>query len=169
MSKAFVTTSEIPAHVRAIIEHTLEHEGGVSDHKDDSGGLTKWGIASRYHPEVLDPGFTLDDAKRIYYTTYYLKPQLYKLPRDIQPALFDMSVNLGHPAATKLLQRRLDVTADGAIGQETLTAIAARDLPTLRHQLVEDRLLYYIARIIESPKKQVFARGWIRRSLSFLT
>lgn len=161
--------ADIPEHVEAIINRTLEHEGVLADDRHDPGGLTKWGIASRYHPEALDPAFTLADAKRIYYHEYYLTPRLYNLPVIIQPVVFDMGVNLGAQTAVRLLQAAVHVPADGKIGPITKTAASQANPTTLLTSLVESRILYYFARILESPSKQKFANGWVRRSLSFLT
>ena len=56
-----------------IIAKVIEREGGerlVND-PDDPGGLTKWGISKRAHPDEDIANLTLDDAIRIYQDKYW--------------------------------------------------------------------------------------------------
>jgi lysozyme family protein len=158
-----------PPAVDSIIRGTLEHEGGIVDDPDDPGGYTAFGISERYFPEARDIK-TVDDAIRVYYHRIWLVHKLDRLPAWLQPIVFDMVVNPGPMPAIVILQRAIGAKPDGKIGPLTATrayAVTLRKAAILR-ELVTERLVYYVARIAGNPRKLKFARGWIRRALSFL-
>ena len=82
----------------------LLHEGGESNIEADSGGYTKWGIASRYNPGVPVAQLTLDQAKKIYRDKYWTPCGADKLPWPLALTVFDMAVNAGVGTALNLLQ-----------------------------------------------------------------
>lgn len=67
-------------------------EGKPSNDPDDPGGLTVWGLAKRYNPEVsLD--MTIDMAKGIYLRKYWIDSGCDTLPYPMDICVFDARVN----------------------------------------------------------------------------
>ena len=97
---------------------TLEKEGILSDHKDDAGGLTKYGISQAAYPGLDIASLTKADAIAIYKRDYWDKAQCEEIPYPLDIMLFDTAVNHGVTKAVKILQESLGITADGVIGQE---------------------------------------------------
>jgi len=58
----------------------------------DAGGYTKWGLASRYNPEV-NKDTTLEEAKGIYLKKYWIPSGCDEAPFPLDICLFDGSVN----------------------------------------------------------------------------
>jgi hypothetical protein len=67
-------------------------EGKVSDDPRDPGGFTKWGLSSKYNPEV-GMWTTLDQAKEIYYEKYWVPAGSETAPFPLDICLFDAKVN----------------------------------------------------------------------------
>ncbi|MAJ63737.1 MAG: hypothetical protein CL558_12965 [Alphaproteobacteria bacterium] len=138
------------------IRQVLIHEGGYSDHPNDAGGVTKFGISLRY---LRDAGHALGDVDRdgdidaddiraldrdgaigIYYHRFWLPNQYGRMPPQIAHKAFDLAVVMGPRQANKLLQRALavvetddgqrsNVADDGQIGRQTLLAVRDRSSP----------------------------------------
>lgn len=126
----------------------------------DPGKLTKWGLSSVYHPEVLRDDFTRDDAMRILEAEYWDAHRCGEMPWQWALAIFDASVNPSdHCNPIKLAQLALQVVEDGAIGPASLRAMAG--------QYAGDTLDAFYALRVENYMKAenfaVFGHGWIRR------
>lgn len=91
---------------------TLVAEGVLSDHPNDKGGLTKYGITQKswtaYVAKKKDKllprsvaQITRDQAITFYYSEYWVAPGLDKLPAEIAPAVFDFGVNSGMTRALR--------------------------------------------------------------------
>ena len=91
------------------IEFTLqwEGEGGKAD-PGDPGGLTKWGISQRAHPNVDVASLTREQAVQIYHDEYWVFMGCDGFDFPLDAVVFDTAVNLG-PARVKawLLDTRL--------------------------------------------------------------
>jgi hypothetical protein len=72
---------------------TVGLEGGYSNDPRDPGGETNFGISKRYHPDVDIKNLTVDGAKAIYLSEYWIpaKCDAAEYPMDI--CLFDSQVN----------------------------------------------------------------------------
>lgn len=145
-------------------------EGVYDDDPDDRGNWTsgkigvgelrgtKYGIAAHVYPYLDIKKLTLDKAKEIYRRDYW-GLVCDNLPAGVDYIYFDMCVNNGKHAATKLLQRGLGVRADGIIGPQTLAAIAKADAVTLIKCVSSFRNSYY-----HSLKMfWKYGRGWLSR------
>ncbi|PZN06451.1 MAG: hypothetical protein DIU69_13250, partial [Bacillota bacterium] len=58
------------------VDVVLKHEGGLSEHPSDPGGITHWGISLRSYPELGEEGIrnlTREQAAEIYYRDFYAK------------------------------------------------------------------------------------------------
>ncbi|WP_448374300.1 glycosyl hydrolase 108 family protein [Fervidobacterium sp.] len=84
--------------VEYVIYSVVDYEGGTLTY-DELGGTTKYGIASRFHPDINVYGLTRKDAFNILYARYYLPNRLYKFQSvRIQVALMHMCVLFGNRA-----------------------------------------------------------------------
>ena len=156
-----------PAFLNALAK-TLGYEGGISDHPEDGGGRTNWGITQRTYdayrrttgeaPRPVDD-MTDREMREIYWNDYWLPCRCDDLPPPIARAVFDMAVNSGVWNAKITLQRSLHVRADGVIGPGTIEeAKRSSVLPFLRKRAG------FIQEIIATkPSQVVFLEGWINR------
>ena len=150
------------------IEHVLKSEGLYSNHPDDSGKATMYGITEAVAREVGYRGdmreLPLDLAKRIYKDRYWDSVKADQLPPGIRYAVFDAAVNSGPGQSTKWLQRALGVVDDGVIGPKTLAAANAANPDALRMRLLSQRLRF-MAGLTNWP---AFSRGWAIRIASLM-
>lgn len=141
----------------------LGHEGEFSDHPDDPGGKTRFGVTEAVAREVGYKGdmreLPLELAQRIYLEKYWKPIRADDLPPGVRYATFDAAVNSGPAQATRWLQRALGVDADGVIGPQTLAAAYAQDANALRMRMLAQRLRFMTG-LSNWP---AFSRGWSRR------
>lgn len=138
-------------------------EGGGSV-VTDTGGLTRWGISKRAHPDVDVASLSRSGALAIYHSRYWEAIRGDLLPRGLDLALFDAAVNMGPPTAVKLLQRVLRVKDDGIVGPETLKAIHDfRPASELRAQYNGLRIRTYFDLARSKPIYQQYLFGWVCR------
>lgn len=146
----------------------LEAEGG-SKLVTDTGGLTKWGVSAKAHPDVDIASLTREQAERIYFDDYWRAIRGNALPPALALVLFDAAVNMGVSASVRILQTVLrHVAVDGVMGPETVSA-AKMFLP--RHELValvlEHRLSWYesLAKKDDAAQKKYgpYLFGWRMR------
>ena len=146
----------------------LGHEGDFSDHPDDKGGKTRYGITEAVAREAGYPGdmreLPLELAKTIYLDRYWKPIRADDLPPGVRYILFDSAVNSGPRQAALWLQRALGVEADGIIGHQTLRASYAQDTNALRLRLAAQRLRFMTG-LSNWP---AFSRGWARRIADLL-
>lgn len=67
-------------------------EGHISDDPDDPGGLTVYGLSSRFNPGV-HRNMTLDEAKDLYLFKYWVPAGCDEQPFPMDVCLFDSQVN----------------------------------------------------------------------------
>lgn len=149
-------------------EKLLGHEGGYSDHKDDPGGKTRYGVTEAVAREVGYRGnmreLPLDLAQRIYKERYWDAVQAEHLPADVRYAVFDAAVNSGVAQAAKWLQRACGVKDDGVIGPQTIRAANALHPEGLKRKMLAQRLRF-MATLANWP---AFGRGWANRIADLL-
>ena len=137
----------------------IGHEGGYSNHSQDPGGETKYGISKRAYPSVDIRNLTLDHAKEIYRRDYWDKLRLDELPDAIRFDLFDAAVNSGVKTAIKFLQKACEVIPDGIMGPQTVSAANSMNADKLDKRLSGQRLLY----LVSLSTFPTFGRGWVTR------
>ena len=149
-------------------EKLLKHEGGFSNHKDDRGGATRYGVTEAVAREAGYRGdmreLPLDLAQRIYKDRYWDAVQAEHLPADIRYAVFDAAVNSGVAQAAKWLQRACGVKDDGVIGPQTIRAANALHPEGLKRKMLAQRLRF-MATLANWP---AFGRGWANRIADLL-
>lgn len=169
-------------------ERTIGVEGSYSDHEDDLGGETMWGITEAlarrhgYEGEMAD--LTRHMARTIAREEFWVPMRLKDVEEiadeRISAELFDTAYNVGSRVAGKFLQRFLnvmnqkgviydDLKVDGIIGPKTLRAL--RGYVAHRGSKGVDVLHVGLnclqgAKYIEFAKNRVanesFVYGWLR-------
>lgn len=182
--------------VQQIADEIIDREGGFVFDPDDPGGATKYGVTLSTMKHL---GMDLDgdglvtvadvhqlsrnQAREIFVRDYYDKPQIGRLPKPLQPSVFDMYVNSGAQAVRilqwLLCQMHHGVAVDGIIGPKTIGASfsAFDDAPG---HIVDAygiaRRNYYYRLAANRPKLRKFANthdnskgGWIKRAEEFIS
>jgi len=158
------------ANFQTALALVLRHEGGFVHHPDDPGGATKFGITQETLSRARGVPATVADVRRlskaeaaeIYRRFYWEAVRADELPPGLQLALFDLAVHSGPKRAVTLLQKVLDVEADGRLGPVTMAAVRAADPAETIRRLTRERL-GFLSRLSTWP---VFGRGWRRRVLA---
>lgn len=183
-----------PVFVREFIDETISKEGDYSDHKDDLGGKTKFGIIESvarnngYKGEMKD--LPLSKAQDIYASEYYFKPNFHMVADEshlIAREMFDTGVNCGTRVPVKFLQRILnvfnnqetyyeDLIVDGLLGRKTIAAyqklcnIRGEDeVETVVYNTLNSmQTVYYIELSEKREKNESFTWGWISNRVDYL-
>lgn len=149
-------------------EKLLKHEGGFSNHKDDRGGATRYGVTEVVAREAGYRGdmreLPLDLAQRIYKDRYWDAVQAESLPPDVRYIVFDGAVNSGVVQSAKWLQRACGVKDDGVIGPITIRAASSLHSDGLKRRILAQRLRF-MATLSNWP---AFGRGWSNRIADLL-
>jgi lysozyme family protein len=151
----------------AALARLLAHEGGYTNHPDDPGGPTNFGITIFDYRKYVKPdadaadvrAMQIDEARTIYRAKYWDVLHADDLPAGIDYAVFDYGVNSGVSRAAKVLQRVLGVPDDGRIGPLTLDAACRCDARKTILDICAERLAF-----LKSLRTwPVFGKGWGRR------
>lgn len=108
-------------------------EGGYSNHPDDPGGRTIYGISEKSNPDLwVDGPPTLEQAQQRYWENYW-SPRYEQLTHaPCATELFEAGVLCGRSNAIRFLQRAynalklktwIPLTVDGRIGPKTIAAV----------------------------------------------
>ena len=177
------------ADVDAAVQFVLRQEdsrlsGAVTTLPGDSGGPTRFGLASTRHPELVAQQYyevvegvpvvphevALPIAEAAYTTQYAAPVQLAAVTnQDIANRILSFSINEGPGTATEVLQRALNslgntLTIDGGFGSKTLAAVNAADPEML---LAAERTFeeqYYDQLVIKEPALAPYIKGLLARA-----
>ena len=141
------------------LDKVIELEGGYVNDPTDRGGETKYGISKKAYPNEDIKNLTLERAKEIYIKDYVKPSKADLLPKELQYAHFDASVNHGVSGAAKILQRAAGVKDDGIIGLVTLSAVKNLSLD----RLLLFRAFYYMEIVGNNPSQYKYIKGWANR------
>lgn len=143
----------------------MDAEGGYVNDPDDPGGMTKYGISQRAHPDVDIKNLTIDGAKEIYRLEYWEKYKLWQIENySLAQKVFLFCVNAGGKKGVKALQTAANVLGghldvDGILGPKT-----AGWVNSYRHQIALVAAYkticnqYYI-----SLGREKYIAGWLTR------
>lgn len=133
--------SPVPASLDLAVNNLIEVEGGYSNHPDDKGGETNWGITEAVARAYGYQGPMIDlpraQAWTIYVERYWYQPRfnlVHLLSALIAEELLDTGVNMGVAKASSFMQRALnvlnaqgrtfpDLEVDGSVGKMTLECL----------------------------------------------
>lgn len=144
-------------------ELLIGHEGGYSNHPEDPGKETMYGVTARvarrhgYFGPMKD--LPLSTAKRIAKQAYWDLVRADELPEQVRFDVFDTSYNSGPVTAIALLQRALGVPDDGVLGPITLRAAREVDPEALARRFNGWRLDF----LNDLKTWPSFGRGWAQR------
>jgi lysozyme family protein len=150
------------------IKGLLVSEGGWSDHPKDPGGATMKGvIQTEYDSYRVAKGrskqsvrfITDDEVLDIYRSRYADKIRFDDLPMGVDYATLDGAVNSGVSRGAKWLQSAVGVSADGAIGNQTVAAAAKADSIKTVKAMCAKRMSFLRGLTIFST----FGKGWTSR------
>lgn len=141
------------------VDKIIEFEGGLTDDPNDLGGLTKYGIAKKFYPNLDIANLTIQQAKDIYYKDYWLATKSYLVHPQIQFLFFDSCVIPGRTWAIKTLQRLAGVTVDNILGP--VTAAASKNVSV--QEFTAARWAYFQQRAIDRPADKTHLKGWKSR------
>jgi lysozyme family protein len=165
----------------------INQEGGYADHKDDSGGKTRWGVTERvarrhgYRGDMrhLSKAKAFDILTDRYWDSLSLDDVL-ALSAPIAAEVADSAVNCGARRAAEWLQRCLnvlnrhaalypDIRVDGDIGPMTLQTLrrylqarADQGEWVLLRALNVLQGAHYITLAERREKDETFVFGWLK-------
>lgn len=172
---------------------TAKWEGGESDHPDDGGGLTKYGVSLKFlgglsgtqsNRDVLERmgirlpitrqviyDLTRDQAASLFRWQFWDKLRLSLIPLRPAVVLYDAAVNSGPAQSVKLAQRGYNrcvaygqpLVVDGIMGPATRAAMQLADTDKCLSAMLDAREAFFQAIVANNPSQQVFLRGWINR------
>jgi lysozyme family protein len=152
---------------------TLQHEDSTCSGKVtvDAGGRTRFGIAEKFHPDLLEEFFTgpaedaLVQAEKIEEHEYWERMRLAEVEtQNVANKLFDMGVNMGVRQAAVYAQRAACVIQDGVIGAKTLAAIHGADPLAYYQTLCELSAAHYEHVAAVNPALAINLKGWMKRA-----
>lgn len=148
-----------------MIDRLIAREGGekITRDPDDPGGVTKYGISKKSHPDLDIENLTYTQAKDIYIQEYYVGNNLQLLPVELQENVLDFVVHSGAVPAIVRLQRVAGAKADGKIGPITVAAIKKYLVTDIISAYKLLRILYLIEQVKIIPKKIKYLSGWTTR------
>ena len=169
--------------ISMIIGSVVLVEGGYSDHPEDTGGPTRYGITEKVARANGYEG-SMDElpllvAESIYQTTYVVNPSYDKvmsLSKPVAHKLIDTGVNVGTKRASVWFQASLNalnrngkdypkIAEDGDIGPATLAAYSS--LQTIRGSAKACSLVLKLVDVqqgnhyLNLTKHRSFTVGWI--------
>nr|WP_296984496.1 glycosyl hydrolase 108 family protein [uncultured Desulfovibrio sp.] len=172
---------------------TAKWEGGESDHPDDGGGLTKYGVSLKFlgglsgtqsNRDVLERmgirlpitrqviyDLTRDQAASLFRWQFWDKLRLGLIPLRPAVVLYDAAVNSGPAQSVKLAQRGYNrcvaygqpLVVDGIMGPATRAAMQLADTDKCLSAMLDAREKFFQTIVDNNPSQQVFLRGWINR------
>jgi lysozyme family protein len=164
---------------------TLEYEGFFSNHPEDWGGATTFGITEKtarfhdYHGNMRD--LPIEKAREIYRKSYWDRLRLDEVgafDEAIAIKLFDIAVNMGIDDAGNFLQRAINAMSrnqklypylkvDNIIGSKTIAAMkklfSPDDRLTVYKMINALQGAKYLWQREKNPAFGVFIRGLFRR------
>ena len=162
--------------IKFLIEHETVYKKGhygdlnyaISENEEgDSGGLTKFGIDQRSHPDVDIENLDYEQAVEIYKTEYWDKCNAESLPFPLSLVQVDGAVNTGVHQQNKFLQRVCNTTDDGIFGPNTLKAVlnvcSAVGPQEVALRVIDLRDKFYRKLAADHPEKGRFLNGWLNR------
>lgn len=146
----------------------LGHEGGYSNHPNDPGGETMWGVTKRvarangYEGEMKN--MPVDFAKMVYRKLYWDDVRADELPDVLRYPVFDAAVNSGVKQSIRWLQQAINAEVDGIIGPQTVSFASKVDPEIAVRKMLGIRLQF----MADLSTWSSFGRGWARRIASLL-
>lgn len=161
----------------SIVQKILICEGGLSDHCQDRGGITKYGITAQTlgnWKKIEGPAssediknLTENEAKEIYIQLYILGPNFHKIENfNLRHLVVDSAVHHGKERALKWLQEASDIQK--LREEKDFDCLNKKNPLAIYKKFLSTRIKFLGNIISNNPKQSVFAKGWIGRCCNFL-
>ncbi len=158
------------ADFNAAVSKTLVREGGdtFTDDATDRGGATKYGISQRAYPDVDIANLTEEKAREIYKHDYWDRMRGDDIvSQAVAENIFDLCVNMGVKAGSRLAQSSLDISpADGIIGPQSLRVINGADEGLFKARFAISKMQRYADICNKDGSQKKFLLGWLNRTLA---
>ncbi len=152
------------------LKRTLILEGAFSNHPEDTGGRTLWGISEKWWPEAWEHGNPTRAKAEFIYRDHFWLPLRCNLidSQNIANELFDTGVNCGIGKAAEFLQQAYNalyfstgpLVEDGRIGPATLgktnSLLSLNDQRALFNYMNHLQAEHYAS----LDNSDTFRRGW---------
>ena len=165
------------ADIRILAPFILSWEAGFSDHPTDKGGATNKGVTiatwkSVGYDKDGDGDIDVDDLRLITAedaVRHVMKPHYWdrwKADRIKSQSVANLVVDWvwasGKNGITGV-QRILEVSADGMVGEKTLAALNERNARELFAEIKRARISFIEGIIRRDPSQVIFKKGWLNR------
>lgn len=148
--------------LKRCLDIVMVHEGGYSFNPNDPGGETNFGICKKSYPDIDIKNLTDDKARAIYEVDFWNKIYAKYLPERLHLIYLDAAINHGRKTAILLMQKSLNIPADGIAGPVTkgkFKTVEPQEETRILLDYAEKRMLLY-ASLLHFKN---FKNGWIRR------
>jgi lysozyme family protein len=149
------------------INYTIQLEGGdtTTDHPSDYGGVTKYGISQKYHPDVDVKNLTQTEAVALYIEEYWNPMRCSEiLSKRVRWKAFDTAVMFGVKRTAIMLQDIVGVDQDGRMGLVTLNAINQMPEDTVLTQIAFAQIRSRASAVVRDSSQTAFLMGWLSRA-----
>lgn len=176
----------IMANYLKTVPYIMDFEGGLTDHPNDIGGITKYGVSLRFakdtgdlelfdkdHDNDIDRNdiklLSKEDAANAFKKYFWDKLKLDDISSEKKAfVVYDTAVNSGIGNAVPLMQRTLvklgyHIDVDGKFGPKTFSAFQDADEDIFCEEFLELRTNFYYKIVERKPSQRVFIRGWLNR------
>lgn len=176
------------SNFKEAVDKVLQQEGGLSNDKNDKGGITNHGISLRFIQDVnLDVNgdgsingkdieyLTTQEAIDIYKKYWFDKYNFSEIKNDVLcDKIFSMAVNAGSHEAILLAQRAANycsfsrLTEDGIIGPKTIFALNVISSDFIIKTFDNLCIKFYQDLVVSHPEYGKFLDGWINRVIELI-
>jgi lysozyme family protein len=178
------------ANLTAAVDFVLKQEdaslsGDVTTLPGDSGGATRFGLASADHPDLIRTGYynpsivpttaALSIAEQVYISEYADPMHAGSITdQALATAVLSFGINSGTGQAARTLQSACvslgqDVTVDGDIGPETLATVNSLNASQLLNTFCSGASTFYTGLAESNPEDAAFLQGWLNRVAAWQT
>lgn len=159
--------------------------GEITTIPGDTGGATRFGVASRFHHDlvakqyfdknadgtpVIANDLALAIAEELYEEQYGAKIQLAEIvDQDVANRVLSFAINEGPPQAVKIVQKALNslgyfLAEDGEVGKATLDAINTAQPEKLIDAVRTFQAQFYVNLVAERPALRPVLQGLLNRA-----
>lgn len=160
------------------IGYVLNNEGGYVDRATDKGGPTNFGITlailekwNKRATSVTEIQNLPVDVAKVIYNTWWWKPLRGDdvVDQEVATAMLDISVNVGVPNGSKMIQRAVGSSPDGKIGDTTIAKINECSRLYFFKVFIGAVQDHYVDIVIADSAEIVNLKGWLHRSQKLVT
>ena len=146
-------------------------EGGYSDNPNDRGGATNSGVTLAVYQSVYGKSKTKNDLKKMTNDQWdYIFTKLYwnkwKADEIKNQSIANILVDwvwMSGIGTIKKIQSLFGLTADGIVGNKTISYINSHDQEEVFNKIWNRRKSFYESLVKNNPSQKVFLNGWMNR------